>query len=42
MLGLLAGIGKGLISGSGESEKKKDGGALAKSMFDRAPPTFFS
>ena len=35
MLGLLAGIGKGLISGSGKSEEKKDGGALAKSMFDR-------
>ena len=34
MLGLTAGIGKGLLSGSGESEKK-DGSALAKSMFDK-------
>lgn len=35
MLGLVAGIGKTLLSGSGKSEEKKGGGALAKSMFDR-------
>ena len=34
MLGLAAGIGKSLLSGSGKSEKK-DGGALARRMFNK-------